>query len=220
MLDIALRPLKDRIFDPLCGSIPGYIFPGHVTFAAFVSGLLCCLCACLSSPSTALSFWILNRALDCLDGALARRRGQVSDVGGFLDLLGDFIIYSLIPISCAVGAAEYVSSTLDNARVDGSQFWLWLPVTVVEASFHVNNFVLFYVAAVVERKKSSGVAKGVKEWTSVAMRPALIEGAESGLLFTAMLIWPHYVHVLSWLMAVLVSIGIVQRVLWLIPVLA
>ncbi|KAI4273163.1 MAG: hypothetical protein LQ337_004835, partial [Flavoplaca oasis] len=38
-----------------------------------------------------LLFWILNRALDCLDGALARHRGTASELGGFLDLLGDFI---------------------------------------------------------------------------------------------------------------------------------
>lgn len=202
MFDIQLRSLKDGVFDPCCHYIPQSISPLQITAAAFIAGLAACYTASQHNISSSLIFWLLNRALDCLDGALARHRKSASDLGGFLDLLGDFIVYSLIPISLAIVHPE-----------------AWDAVALLEASFHVNNFVLFYVAAIAEKK---AVAKGEKskELTSVMMRPALVEGMESGLLFTAMLAFPEYVRLLSWLMAFLVSLGICQRVTWTISALS
>ena len=83
---------------------------------------------------------------------------------------------------------------------------------MLEASFHINNFVLFYIAAVAAKRDK-------KELTSVTMRPALIEGFESGMIFTAMVIWPGHITWLCWGMSAAVAVGVVQRVSYLIPVL-
>lgn len=83
---------------------------------------------------------------------------------------------------------------------------------MLEATFHINNFVLFYIAAVV-------AAKPDKELTSVSMRPALIEGLESGLIFTAMFVWPGYLTWLCWGMSAAVVVGIGQRVWFIVPAL-
>ena len=217
MFDINLRPIKDSIFNPLCRAVPGFITPLQVTLYGVIAGLISCYLAAIKRPFPALAFWILNRTLDCLDGAIARHREQVSDLGGFLDLLADFIIYSLIPIASSWPLLSSAPS-LESRGVALPA----LSVALLEATFHVNNFVLFYVGAVVEKRKAMAAHDdngGVKELTSVAMRPALIEGTESGLLFTAMLAMPSYIEPLSWTMAVLVSIGIVQRVIWLAPLL-
>ncbi|KAF2257887.1 hypothetical protein CC78DRAFT_170900 [Lojkania enalia] len=204
MFDTRLRPLKDTIFATLTWIVPSFITPTYITFLAFLFGIGSCIYAAHRSPRLSLLFWILNRVLDCLDGAVARRRNTASDLGGFLDLLCDFIIYSFIPISCALGIRHATNS-------------LWLSVAILESSFHVNNFVLFYVAAILEKRKSTGgKTTGL---TSVAMRPALIEGTESGMIFTAMLVWPEYLEGLSCCMAVLVGVGIIQRTWWLTSVL-
>ena len=204
MFDIHLRSVKDRIFGPCCQYVPASITPLHVTGSAYVVGLLSCLYASRSSVSLSLALWGLNRALDCLDGALARHRKSASDLGGFLDLLGDFIVYSLLPISIAIGQDA-------TPRC-------WEAVAILEATFHVNNFILFYVAAVAENGEGKGSLKA-KELTSVMMRPALIEGTESGVIFTLMLAFPSYIEASSWLMAGLVIIGIMQRTLWVTAVL-
>ncbi|KAI4188550.1 MAG: hypothetical protein L6R41_002065 [Letrouitia leprolyta] len=211
MFDISLRPLKDGVFDPICKYMPAFVSPLHVTGLAFGFGLLSCYSISLTHANKTLSllFWILNRSLDCLDGALARHRGTASDLGGFLDLLGDFIIYSLLPIAIARASPPENGSSL------------WISVAVLEATIHVNNFVLFYVAAIAEKSSNaagSGKAKR-KELTSVMMRPALIEGVESGLIFTAMLVYPSAIQSLSWTMAGLVTVGIIQRTLWVIQAL-
>jgi phosphatidylglycerophosphate synthase len=204
MLDIHLRPLKDTLFNTITPLIPSSISPLHITLFAFLSGLQACYFAATNKVQLSVFFWFLNRALDCLDGAVARKRNQASDLGGFYDLLGDFIVYSAIPVCRALGRKDADTK-------------LWLAVAVLEASFHVNNFVLFYVGAVLEKRKNSGKDDEgkVKELTSIAMRPALIEGAESAVFFTIMLVYPQYLQSLSWSMALLVAIGIVQRSMWL-----
>jgi len=104
-------------------------------------------------------------------------------------------------------------------------------VACSEASFHVNNFVLFYIAAITEKQKAANAVsngksktfelgeKRVKELTSLSMKPALVEGAESGLIFTIMLIKPEWTEALCWMLTVGVAIGTVQRVLWVVDVL-
>ncbi|KAF7514265.1 hypothetical protein GJ744_000035 [Endocarpon pusillum] len=200
MFDISLRGWKDGVVAPISRRVPRSLTPGQITFTAFVCGLLSCFLATRPGyENVALAFWVLNRFLDCLDGSLARSRSCTTQLGGFLDLLSDFIIYSLLPISVARGQSEFV-------LID------WTALALLEASFHVNNFVLFYVAAVAADKNDG-------ELTSVTMKPALIEGFESGLLFTMMLIWPARINVWSRIMAAGVAFGTAQRVWISVPIL-
>ncbi|TKA33374.1 hypothetical protein B0A50_00927 [Salinomyces thailandicus] len=220
MFDISLRPLKDKIFDPLCNLIPESISPGHLTLAAFFTGLLSCIAVFAGHPYLAVGLWLCNRVLDCLDGAVARQRQQSTDLGGFFDLLGDFVIYSFIPIACATALPG--SSAYHTKRLWGAVAW-------TEATFHVNNFVLFYIAAITEKQKAVNATSGstdskkgegkVKELTSLSMKPALVEGAESGLVFTIMLAKPEWTETLCWALAAGVSIGTFQRVSWVVDVL-
>lgn len=116
---------------------------------------------------------------------------------------------------------------LSSEAQRGEIYHLWLAIALVEASFHVNNFVLFYVAAVVEKrvrtlsdKDGEREAKATRELTSVTMRPALIEGFESGVLFTLMIWRPAWTEALCWLMAGLVGVGICQRTAWVVSALS
>ena len=176
------------LVNPLARYVPSSVHPNHITAVSFACGLLCCLFASLDIRSLSLVAWFLNRFLDCLDGAVARHRNIASPLGGFLDLLADFITYSLLPITIAA------------PRQDANLFW----IALLEASFHINNFVLFYSAAVAAEKKDD-------ELTSVTMRPALIEGFESGVLFTLMLAFPRWINTLSMAMMIGVAVGITQR---------
>ena len=202
MYDIRLRHLKDTITTPLCQTLPSTITPNHLTLAAFISGLLAVTTAALTTtPSSPypLIFWLLNRLLDGADGTLARARGTATALGGFLDLLGDFIIYTLIPIMLAYGQDRKQVGDVD-----------WRAVAMLEGTFHINNFVLFYISAVV-------AAKADGELTSVSMKPALVEGLESGVLFTAMFVWPEYLTLLCWGMSGAVIVGVGQRLYFIIP---
>jgi phosphatidylglycerophosphate synthase len=47
---------------------------------------------------TRVYLWLANCFLDYFDGSLARSRNAATDLGGFIDLCSDFIVYSLLPI--------------------------------------------------------------------------------------------------------------------------
>ena len=207
MFDIALRRVKDQVVEPIVRVLPLWLKPGHITLCGFVVGLLTCLCASEDRYSSfAPNLWVINRFLDCLDGSLARERGTASEIGGFYDLLADFTVYSLLPIGVAVSQdSNYSLLPMGKAAHEFARSPTdWLAVAVLQASFHLNNFVLFYGSAV-------AAARADRELTAVTMRPALIEGFESGLIFLAMLIWPEYVNMWSWGMAGAVMIGVLQR---------
>ena len=125
-------------------------------------------------------------------------------------------------LDCLDGAlARYRYSILPMTIAHGSDgtSTTWRAVAVLEATFHVNNFILFYIAAVAEKLQAKG-GKSLTELTSVMMRPALIEGMESALLFTIMLAFPSGIQAISWTMASLVCIGIAQRTFWIIDALS
>jgi phosphatidylglycerophosphate synthase len=185
--------VEGRLVEPLARAVPTFITPGYTTLAAFICGLLVCVAAMSSAYKyISIYLWLANRFLDCRDGSLARSRNCATELGGFLGLLNDFIIYSLLPIAVSVGQ--------DPASVS------WTALALLEASFHINNFILFYSAAVVAKRQADEV-------TSVTMRPAPVEGFESGVIFTAMLIWPQHINLWMWGLSFGVFIGICQRAL-------
>ena len=71
----------------------------------------------------AVVLWLLNRALDGLDGAIARARGRGSDLGGYLDMLADVVVYAAVPLGVAVSV---------DTRSG------WMAAAVLLGSFYVN----------------------------------------------------------------------------------
>lgn len=93
---------------------PG-ITPDGLTLVGFAIGVLALPFLALGWYLAALIVILLNRLLDGLDGALARRRG-LTDAGGFLDISLDFLFYALVPFGFILAAPE------QNALAGG-----WLP---------------------------------------------------------------------------------------------
>lgn len=104
MLDRHLHPRVKPALDCLVSVLdkPG-VTPDGLTLAGFAIGLLALPFLALGWYSAALAAIVLNRLLDGLDGALARRRG-LTDAGGFLDIALDFLFYALVPFGFALAA--------------------------------------------------------------------------------------------------------------------
>lgn len=83
---------------------PG-ITPDGLTLVGFAVGVLALPFLALGWYLPALIAILLNRLLDGLDGALARRRG-LTDAGGFLDISLDFLFYALVPFGFILAAPE------------------------------------------------------------------------------------------------------------------
>ena len=83
MLDSHLHPRLKPLLNAVAGALdrPG-ISPDRLTLLGFAIGVLALPFLALGWYGAALAAILLNRLLDGLDGALARRRG-LSDAGGY-----------------------------------------------------------------------------------------------------------------------------------------
>ncbi len=99
MIDAYIRPLIDP---PLtrAGTLVAKtkISANTVTLIGFLFGLASMFSISLGAPALGGLFFILNRVSDGLDGGVARAT-KMSDFGGYLDIMSDFIIYPGIPLA-------------------------------------------------------------------------------------------------------------------------
>ncbi|KAG2444197.1 hypothetical protein HYH02_009135 [Chlamydomonas schloesseri] len=90
--------------------------PNTVTYSRIIL-LLWAAVVAASRPRLALTLWLLNFVLDGVDGALARRLGQTSAFGAFLDVAVDIASRGLLWVgwAAAVAAADAAAVTAAGA---------------------------------------------------------------------------------------------------------
>ncbi len=197
MIDKSLRESKDAFFASLVRGPVRRIHPTAITVLAAVVGLAAAVAAWQSASWVAVGLWLANRALDGLDGAIARASGKQSDLGAYLDIVLDYVVYAALPLGLALA--------------DGTTAAL-VALALLLASFYVNSASWMYLAAVLEKRRVGAAARG--ESTSVTMPSGLIEGAETILFYTLFLLFPGAIVFLFGLMAVLTLVTAGQRVVW------
>ncbi|MEE2949863.1 MAG: CDP-alcohol phosphatidyltransferase family protein [Pseudomonadota bacterium] len=102
MLDAALRRRIDPPIEALAGWLAGRgATPNLVTVAGLGLGLAAAGSIALGAPLVGLVLILVSRLCDGLDGAIARQ-SRPSDLGGFLDIVFDFIFYGAIPLGFAL----------------------------------------------------------------------------------------------------------------------
>ncbi len=197
MNDELLRGPKEAILGPIARRTPRAVHPAAVTGLGLVPGVGAAVAAALGRPWLAVALWLLNRIMDGLDGVIARQQGRQSDLGGYLDILADFVVYAAVPIGLATAAGTTGA---------------WIAAAVLLASFFLNTVSWAYLAAILERRGQGAEARG--ERTTVTMPSGLIEGAETVVLFAVMLAVPAWTVPLFWAMAAAVVVTVLQRVAW------
>ncbi|MFT7600798.1 MAG: phosphatidylglycerophosphate synthase [Acidimicrobiales bacterium] len=173
MLDGRARPLAARLLGPLGAGPLATVPPLLLTAVGLSIGLGASLAAANRWWSLALAGWLLNRFVDGLDGLVARRAGRTSDVGGYLDMCADVVVYAAVPLGVAWG--------IDRRSV-------WIAAAFLVASFYVNIVSWSYLAALLEKRAVGARSRG--EVTSIAMPRGLIEGTETIVWFSVILIIP------------------------------
>ncbi|MEK0085172.1 CDP-alcohol phosphatidyltransferase family protein [Benzoatithermus flavus] len=102
MLDAALRPLIDPPLDRIGRALAARgVSADAITVTGFGLGLLAMLAIAGGAYGTGLVLLLLNRLADGLDGAVARH-SRLTDLGGFLDIVLDFITYAGLVFAFAV----------------------------------------------------------------------------------------------------------------------
>jgi phosphatidylglycerophosphate synthase len=197
MFDRYFRALKDRLLMPVARALGPRLPPNAITWTAFAVGMASAVAILADRRSLAVGLWLLNRALDGLDGTQARAHERESDFGAYLDIVLDFVVYAAIP------AALVAATPADELTLAG---------LLLLASFYVNAASWMYLAAILEKRNAGAAARG--ELTSVTMPPGVIGGTETLLFYLAFLLLPSYTAELFYVMAALVLTNVGMRLWW------
>lgn len=197
MMDDALRRVKDVVYQPVAQQVGKSIDPITITLAGGGVGVLAALAGWQGHYTLGLVLWLLNRALDGLDGAVARATGKQSDLGGYIDTLVDFAMYTIIPLGLAL-------SVRDADVLVALAFML--------GTFYINAGAFLYLSAILERRSMGAKQRG--ELTTIHMPHGLIEGGEAIIFYSLFFLLPQALGLLFVILGILVVATTLQHVLW------
>ncbi len=189
-----MRRLKDRVGTPLAKRLQ-HVSPLAMSALALLVGLLASYAAYQQAYLWAFGLWYLNRALDGLDGLIARLTDSQSDLGGYVDIVTDYVIYAALPIGLVAGAPS-------NER--------YLALAFLLASFYVNSASWMYLAAILEKRS----AHSPDTDTTIVMPAGLIGGVETIVVYGVFLLFPAHIIWLFSIFGTLVLFTAFQRVVW------
>lgn len=174
----AIRPWLDLIGRFLAAR---GVSANSVTVAGCGIGLTAALLIAVQHPWVGLVLLLLSRLLDGLDGAVARITG-ITDFGGFLDIVLDFVFYGAIPLGFIFadpGANALAGATLIF-------------------SFYVNGASFLAYSAQAAKRDMVSHERGVK---SIFFTTGLAEATETLAVFVAMCLFAQSFSVLAWCFA-------------------
>jgi phosphatidylglycerophosphate synthase len=191
MFDARLRPLIDPPLNAMGRALARRgIGANAVTLAGLVPALAASFAIAHHHYLAGLAIILLNRLLDGLDGAVARASG-LTDFGGYLDTLADYVFYVAVPVGFGLAATENTVAAM-----------------LLIASFTLTCASFLVFAAIAARRGEESTKHGVK---SFFYSTGVAEGAETIAVFIAMCLWPAQFPAIAIGFAVLCLLTVVQR---------
>ena len=182
------RPVLDRVGQWLFGRGVKAI---AVTGVGWMLGVVACVAIGFGLWALALVAWLLNRVMDAIDGAVARREGA-TDRGGYLDLMADFSIYSGFVVAVAV--------VLPAARMAS---------VVLLFTYYLSGAALLAASGLLDR---TGATR--RDERSIRFLGGLAEGVETTVAYVLITIAPSRAALFEWIFAAMVLITAIQRIVW------
>jgi phosphatidylglycerophosphate synthase len=163
--------------------------PLWLTGAGWILGVGACVAAGVGCFAAALGLWLANRALDGLDGPVARA-GTPSDLGGYLDILADFSIYGGFVLGVAVA--------LPAAR---------LACVALLAAYATSATAFLALSSLLERRR----AQAVSDERSLRFAGGLAEGSETIVVYVLLCLLPAHAALIAGVFAAAVALTALQR---------
>ena len=194
MFDARIRPLIDPPLNAAGRQLAAWgISANSVTILGFILGMGGVVLIALGALIAGLAIIIVSRIADGLDGAVARAT-EKTDLGGFLDIVLDFIFYGAVPLAFAI---------LDPGQNA-------LPAAVLLLSYFANGTTFLAYAIMAEKRALETEAQGVK---SLYYMSGLAEGGETILAIVLFCLFPAYFPVVAYGYAVLCYASAAGRIL-------
>ncbi len=193
MIDARLRPLIDPPLNALAHRLHHTgISANQVTVAGFVVGMTTVPTLAAGCYTMAAGLILINRLADGLDGAVARDRG-ITDFGGYLDIVLDFIFYSAVVFGFCL------------ARPEQAVYGAFLIFSFIGTG---TSFLAFSVFAA--KRSLETTAYGMK---SLFFLGGLTEGFETITAFLLMCLFPDQFSLIASLFAVMCWITTFSRIM-------
>lgn len=191
MFDVYVRPLIDPPLNFIGKRIALYVSPNIITCVGFLFGVMGMFMIIREQYSLALIFICANRLLDGLDGAVARYTG-LTDFGGFLDIVSDFIIYSGVVF--AFGLAN-------PHNLFGAVFLIFSFIGPI------SSFLAYATIAAKRQIRSS--QRGKKSFYYLG---GICEGTETAIVLILFCVFPQYFQYISIIYGILCWMTTIGRV--------
>ncbi len=187
MLDTHGRKWVDPVINFIRDLAVKYkISPNAITLFASLIGCASALLILGDQPIfAALVLWI-SGGLDAVDGAVARKTGQMSAFGTLLDITLDRVVEMAVILALAL-------------RSGGSI----LPYLVLMMAILLSMTIFLTVGAISEKS-------GMK---SFRYQTGMVERTEGFIGFTVMIVWSSQAHMIAWIMAALIGNTAIQRLM-------
>jgi phosphatidylglycerophosphate synthase len=194
MLDAQLK----RIITPLLDQagralVRRSVTANQITALGLLLGGLAAMAIAVEAYLAGLVILLISRLADGLDGAVARA-SRVTDFGGYLDIVFDFIFYGLIPASFAL------------ARPDTNA----VPAVILLLAFYANGASFLAFAIMAEKRALATESHGVK---SLYFTTGLAEAAETYAFFVTICLLPDYFPLLAYAFAALTALTTIARLI-------
>jgi phosphatidylglycerophosphate synthase len=193
MLDHIVRPYIDPPLNRAGRLLANVgVSANAVTLGGFVVGLAAIPAIGAGHYLIGLALLLTNRLSDGLDGAVARVRGP-TDLGGYLDIVCDFILYS---------GWAFAFALADPAHA--------IPAAFLMLSF-MGTGASFLAYAIFAAKR--GITTEISGSKSLYYLGGLTEGTETILIFMAFCLAPQYFTIMAWAFAAACWVTTVSRIL-------
>lgn len=187
MLDTHARKYTNRLFSAIAALLLRLgLTPNQVTALAFILGITSGAVLYSEHPMIAVALLWLSGLLDAVDGEMARRSGRSSVRGAQMDIISD----RLVELSIVWGLALRRPDCL-------------LPLLGLVSAILISMTVFL----------TTGMLTPKKGKKSFYYQAGLMERTEGFLVFTAMMLFPSALSVLTWIYAGLIGITILQRLI-------
>ncbi len=192
MIDARIRRYIDPPLDKMAAHLRSTgITANQVTILGFLFGVTTIPLLAIHAYSLALAAVIINRFADGLDGAIAREQG-ITDAGGYLDIVLDFIFYSAVIFG----------------------FCLALPHQALYGAFLIFSFIgtgtSFLALSIFAAKRS--LSTNLRGTKSIYYLGGLTEGFETILVLVLMCLMPAWFWLIASIFGILCWITTLTRI--------
>lgn len=205
MLDPMARRVLDRPLSGLARLLDRpLVSPNQLTLLGLATGLASAATAAGRLWWWALGLWLFSRAMDGLDGPLARRRHSATDgnpetshgseAGGFLDITADFVVYGATVVGVAIGATRQYDAD-------------WLPFLLVLLAYYINGTAFLAFSSIAER-----TGRQREDGRSLSFLGGLAEGTETIAVHSLWLVIPAHAGAIATVWAAVVCVSAAQRI--------